>query len=83
MFNLRINMKVSRSKYMYPATLVVEIMEKSGYDYSTYRYVVIDKKDFDRRMILLHQIHSIGKRPYKIYLFVQSNVNKVIPKLND
>ena len=68
---------------MYTATLVVEIMEKSGYDYSTYRYVVIDKKDFDRRMILLHQIHSIGKRPYKIYLVVQSNVNKVIPKLND
>jgi hypothetical protein len=68
---------------MYPATLVVEIMEKSGNDYSTYRYVVIDKKDFDRRMILLHQIHSIGKRPYKIYLVVQSNVNKVIPKLND
>ena len=83
MFNLRINMRVSRSKYMYPATLVVEIMEKSGNDYSIYRYVVIDKKDFDRRMVLLHQIHSIGKRPYKIYLVVQSNVNKVIPKLND
>jgi hypothetical protein len=82
-FNLRINMRVSRSKYMYPATLVVEIMEKSGNDYSIYRYVVIDKKDFDRRMVLLHQIHSIGKRPYKIYLVVQSNVNKVIPKLND
>jgi hypothetical protein len=82
-FNLRINMKVSRGKYMYPATLVVEIMDKSGYDYSTYRYLVIDRKGFERRMELLHQIHSISKRQYRIYLVVQSNVNKVIPKLND
>jgi hypothetical protein len=76
-------MKISKSKYMYPATLVVEIMEKSGYDYTTYRYLVIDRKDFERRMELLHQIHSIGKRPYKIYLVVQSNVNKVISTIEN